>query len=329
MEGKALNVLVTGANGFVGRALVEKLYAEGYRPSCAVRRATGLHLEMPIGDIGPWTDWSRCLAYPLVAGGSAAVHVVIHLAARVHVIQDKEQDPLAAFRRVNVDGTLNLARQAARAGVRRFVFVSSVKVNGEVTILGRPFTERDVPRPVEPYAVSKYEAEEGLLALASATDMEVVIIRPPLVYGPGVKANFLAMMKWLYKGVPLPLGAVNNRRSLVALDNLVDLIIACIDNPSAANEIFLVSDGEDLSTTELLKRMAAALGVPARLVPIPARVIALGATMLGQRAFSRKLLGSLQVDISKARQLLNWFPPVSVDEALVATAGHFLEHCVS
>jgi nucleoside-diphosphate-sugar epimerase len=256
----------------------------------------------------------------------AGVSVVIHCAARVHVMNEEATEPLAEFRRVNVAGTLRLARQAAEAGVRRFLFVSSIKVNGEHSQPGRPFTADQHPAPGDPYGVSKCEAETGLRALSQETGMEVVIIRPPLVYGPGVKANFLAMMRWLWRGVPLPLGGItDNRRSLVFLDNLVDLIVTCIDHPAAANQTFLVSDDEDLSTTALLRRMAAALGRPARLVPVPVGLITLGARMIGRPGVAQRLCGSLQVDIGKTKELLDWSPPVSVGEGLRRTAEHWLK----
>ncbi len=238
-------------------------------------------------------------------------------------MDDQAKDPLAEFRAVNVAGTLNLARQAVSAGVKRFVFISSIKVNGEGTASGKPYTADDTPMPVDPYGISKLEAEQGLQALSQETGMEVVIIRPVLVYGPGVKANFRSMMSWLRKGIPLPLGATGNKRSLVAVDNLVDLIATCIDHPAAANQTFLVSDGEDLSTTQLLQRMGKALGRPARLLPVPASLLQAGAAMLGKRAIAQRLCGSLQVDIGKTRELLGWAPPVSVDDALRKTARAF------
>lgn len=258
------------------------------------------------------------------ARGLNGVDTVVHLAARVHVMADKATDPLTEFRRVNVNGVLNLARQAAKAGIRRFIYLSSIKVNGEQTLPGRFFTEQDVPAPLDPYGVSKHEAEEGLRKLAQQTDMEVVIIRPPLVYGPGVKANFLNMMRWLHKGVPLPLGAIHNYRSLVALDNLIDLIITCIKHPAAANQTFLVSDREDISTTELLRRMAAALDVPARLLPVPQKLLEMGFKMAGKSDLAQRLCGSLQVDITKACAMLDWKPLISVDEGLRRTAEGFL-----
>lgn len=261
------------------------------------------------------TDWSEALKN---------VEQVVHLAARVHVMNDKSSDPLAEFRRVNVEGTAALARQAAVAGVRRFVYLSSVKVNGEFTEAGHPFTADDAPAPEDPYGVSKHEAEQLLRQIAAETGMEVVIIRPPLVYGPGVKANFESMMRWLARGVPLPLAAVtSNRRSLVALDNLVDLIVTCLNHPAAANQTFLVSDGEDLSTAQLLKRMDAAMGHPARLFYVPPALLKLGATVLNKPGIYQRLCGSLQLDIAKTRQLLGWTPPVSVDEGLRRAAEGF------
>jgi len=250
--------------------------------------------------------------------------VVIHLAARVHIMNDDSKDPLAEFRKVNTEGTLNLARQAAESGVRRFIYLSSIKVNGEASDIGDCFSSDDGFIPNDPYGLSKYEAEQGLLALADVTDMDVVIIRPPLVYGPGVKANFLNMMRWVNRGVPLPFAAVQNKRSFVALDNLVDLIMTCIKHPASANQIFLVSDDEDISTTELLQRMGKALGKPARLIPIPAQLLRLGAQMLGKRDVAQRLLGNLQVDISKTKELLDWKPPVSFENGLQKTAQWYL-----
>lgn len=243
--------------------------------------------------------------------------VVVHAAARTHVMQDHAVDPLLAFRAINVLGTLSLARQAASAGVRRFVFLSSVKVNGEQTGLGHPFTVADAPMPEDAYGISKAEAEAGLKAIGAEAGMEIVIIRPPLVYGPGVKANFAAMMQAVRRGLPLPFGGVtNNRRSLVALDNLVDLIVTCIDNPAAANQTFMVSDGEDLSTADLLRRLGATMGRPARLLNIPPALLDAAATLLGKKEVARRLLGNLQVDITHTCDTLNWRPPVSVDEGL-------------
>ncbi len=308
-------VLVTGASGFIGGALVDRLLAEGVPTVAAVRRPLTGGRMIAVGDIGPRTDWRAPLA---------GVDCVVHLAARVHVMDERAADPLAEFRKVNVDGSLALARQAVAAGVRRFIFVSSIKVNGEGTAPGRPFAADDALAPADAYGISKLEAERSLLALAAEAGMQMVIIRPVLVYGPGVKANFRSMMSWLSKGVPLPLGAIHNRRSLVALDNLVNLILTCMNHPAAAGQVFLVSDGEDLSTTELLRRMGAALGRPARLQPVPAAWLDGAARLLGKGAVAQRLCGSLQVDIEKTRGMLGWTPPVTVDEALRETARHFL-----
>lgn len=261
----------------------------------------------------------------LASWGSAlqCVDVVVHAAARVHVMSDDATDPLAEFHKINVEGTMCLARQAVAAGVKRFIFVSSIKVNGEGTDPGNFFSAESHPAPTDPYSISKYEAELALKELAHESGLEVVIIRPPLVYGSGVKANFLRMMHWVNKGVPLPLGAIDNRRSLVALDNLVDLIFTCIEHPAAANQTFLVSDGEDLSTSQLLRRLGLALDRPARLFPVPVRLLEAGAALVGQKALALRLFGSLQVDISKTKELLDWSPPIGVDEALRKTAESF------
>lgn len=313
------NILLTGASGFVGGAVLNCLTAVGYDVTAALRNG---QISLPsnvrrivIPGLDAGTPWSEAFA---------GCDVVIHAAARVHVMNEQTLDPLAEFRKINVDGTLSLARQAADAGVKRFIFISSIKVNGEGTVFGKPYTAFDTPAPQDPYGVSKMEAEHALRDMAKATGMEVVIIRPVLVYGPGVKANFLSMMSWLNKGVPLPLGAIHNKRSLVSLDNLVDLVVTCIDHPAAANETFLVSDGEDLSTTEMLRRMGQALGKNARLLPVPAGLLEAGAAMLGKRAVAQRLCGSLQVDIRHTRETLNWNPPVSVDDGFRAAASAFL-----
>ena len=307
-----MTILVTGATGFVGTGLIARLAHDRRPVRAATRRDTGDLSpgveRATIGDLGRDTDWRPALE---------GVRTVVHLAARVHVTRDAAPDPLGEFRRVNVAGSLTLARQAAAAGVARFVFVSSVKVHGERGV----FTEAAPLAPVDPYGISKSEAESGLHRIACETRMELVIIRSPLVYGPGVKANFRALMRAVARGLPLPLGAIHNHRSLAALDNLVDFVLTCIKHPAAANETFLVSDGEDLSTTDLIRRLARALGQPARLIPVPASILMAGATMLGKRDMAQRLLGSLQVDISKARQLLGWVPPLSVDEGLRRAAA--------
>ena len=269
-----------------------------------------------VGDLEANTDWSVALI---------GVSSVVHAAARVHMMKDQSADPLAEFRRVNVAGTLNLAQQAAAAGVKRFVFISSIKVNGELTQIGQPFTEKDRAAPVDAYGISKFEAEVGLRRIAKETGMEVVIIRPVLVYGPGVKGNFLSMLDWVHKGIPLPFGAIANARSFVSLDNLVDLIITCLHHPAAANQTFLVSDGEDISTTQLLQYTASAMGVSSRLMPVPALMIQVAAKLLGKGEVAQRLCGNLQVDISKARQLLGWAPLISVKEGLRRVVKDYLQ----
>jgi len=251
------------------------------------------------------------------------IDVVIHAAARVHVMDDKAVDALAEFRRINVDGTVSLARSAAAAGVKRFIFISSIKVNGESTEPGEPFQADIEPQPMDPYGISKMEAEIALRVVARETGIEVVIIRPPLVYGPGVKANFLSMMRWLDRGVVLPLGAIGNRRSLVAIGNLVDLLVTCIDHPAAAGQTFLVSDDADMSTTQLLENLARALGKKARLIPLPVWVLKSVASCLGKQGVAQRLCSSLQVDIKKTRDVLGWVPPVSVEKALRQTADYY------
>jgi nucleoside-diphosphate-sugar epimerase len=306
-------LLITGVSGFVGKALCMQALHQGLAINGAQRTRTeepSLINRFVVGEINGGTDWENALR---------DVNVVVHLAARVHVMRDTETDPLTVFRAVNVEGTLNLARQAAVAGVKRFVFVSSVKVHGEATLHGRAFVEADPPAPQDAYGLSKHEAEQGLRQLSAVTGMEVVIVRPPLVYGPGVRANFASLMHSVRRGMPLPLGAVHNQRSLVALDSLVDFIVTCINHPKAANQTFLVSDGQDLSTTELVRCMAKAAGVPARLISVPVWALQAGASLLGKGDAVQRLCGNLQVDISKARSLLDWVPLVSVEEGLRRT----------
>ncbi|MFZ6771211.1 UDP-glucose 4-epimerase family protein [Undibacterium sp. SXout7W] len=308
-------ILLTGASGFVGQALAKHLLQQSINLVCPTRRLLSWQSETmfnPVmGDLNATTDWSAWLT---------DVDAVVHCAARVHVMQESAADPLSLFRQINVDASLRLAQQAAAAGVRRFIFLSSVKVNGEATAPGHPFRESDMAAPQDPYGMSKLEAETALLALGRSTGMAVTIIRPPLIYGPGVKANFLSMMRWVQKGIPLPLGSIHNQRSFVYLDNLLSLISCCLQHPGAAQEVFLVSDGQDVSTTELLQHCATALQVPSRLLPVPATLLNLAARLLGRQSIADRLCGSLQVDISKAHRLLGWTPPYTVDQGLRATA---------
>ncbi|MBO3274575.1 UDP-glucose 4-epimerase family protein [Pseudomonas schmalbachii] len=317
-----MRVLLTGATGFVGSGLLDRLQrlpelrlrvairsrAASFSPAVEVFRIDGLSALQ---------DWADALH---------EVDVVIHAAARVHVMHEKLADPISEFRAVNVDATLNLARQAAAAGVKRFIFISSIKVNGEESAAGAPFTADSRLSPLDPYGQSKLEAEQGLLDIAGETGLEVVIIRPPLVYGPGVRANFASLMRALDRRLPLPFALVDNRRSLVSRANLVDLILLCMKHPAAANQVFLVSDGRDLSTAELCRKLSHALEVRPRLLPVPQGLLRFLAALLGKRAQMQRLLGSLQLDIGKTERLLGWTPPVSVDDALRETARWHREH---
>lgn len=310
-----IRVLVTGANGFVGRALCATVAAAGLKVRGVVRQQG----DLPAGVEQRIVEGLDDLGSMRMA--LEGIDVVIHAAARAHVLRDESVDPLTEFRQVNVQGTVSVAAQAAAAGARRFIFISSVGVNGTETD-ARPYFATDEPRPQSAYAVSKHEAELRLHALAAETGMEVVIIRPPLVYGPGAPGNFGTLMRWLMRGIPLPLGAVTtNRRSFVALDNLIDLIIACINHPAAANQTFLVSDGEDLSTTDLLRRLSRAMNAPARLLPVPPGLLKLGAGWMGKGDMAQRLLGSLQVDMTHTRKTLGWTPQITVDEGLRRAAA--------
>jgi len=310
-----MKVLVTGATGFVGSELIRQLLAKALDVVGCVRSADSLlpsTVEQSVVDDLTKSDinWSLMLS---------SVDVVIHTAARAHIMNDEVLDPLSEYRKVNCNVTLRLARAAAESGVKRFVFVSSVKVNGEMSALSRPFSPDDSFIPVDPYGLSKYEAEQGLLRIAEETAMEVVIIRPPLVYGPGVRANFASMIEWVQKATPLPFGAIHNRRSLVALDNLVNFIVLCADrdkSPKAANEVFLISDNDDVSTTQLLRKVASAFGKRSWLIPIPVSWMTFAAKLLGKEDVAVRLFSSLQVDSSKVRDLLGWKPVITMDEQL-------------
>ncbi len=327
-------VLVTGAEGFVGSELTAELLRRDCRvvkarrssragresckqglvplhKVCQVSNPSFGHVE--VGDIGPDTDWTTALS---------GIDAVVHLAARVHMMRDTAGDPLAEFRRVNVEGTCSLAKAAAKAGVRRLVFLSSVKVNGEATGKGeRPFRETDLPHPEDDYGLSKWEAEQALKEIARQKGIEVAVIRPPLVYGPSVKANFLNLIRLIESGVPLPLGSIRNQRSFIGLKNLVDLICRCLSHSAAAGETFLASDGYDVSTPELIRLVASALGKNVRLFSVPEWLVRAGGAISGKSKELMRLCGSLQIDSSKARQMLDWTPPCTMVEELTRVAA--------
>ncbi len=308
-------MLVTGASGFVGRALCEHLEEHGFRVRRALRRPpAGLAAEhVVVGEIGPHTDWDEALA---------DVDLVAHLAARAHVMKETAVDPMAEYRSVNVEGTRRLAQAAARHGVARLVFLSSVKVNGEAS--ARVYTEDDEPHPEDRYGLSKWEAELALAEVGAKAGLEWCTIRPPLVYGPGVGANFLRLMQSVARHRPLPLGAVRNLRSLVFVGNLVDAVRACLTHPAAANATFLIRDGEDLSSPILARRIARALGVTPLLVPVPVPLLRLAGALTGRQAVIDRVVGSLRVDDRCLRQKLGWRAPFSVDEGLRDTAHWYL-----
>ncbi len=305
-----MKVLVTGASGFVGTALCARLAAAGVGVVPAVRSKLGLPHEVVVDNLDAATDWRLALS---------DCDAVVHLAARVHMMDDTPQDHLALYRATNTEATLNLARQAAQAGVKRFVFISTIKVNGEGG--DAPYRETDVPAPEDAYATSKWEAEQGLTQIAGETGLEIVILRPPLVYGPGVKANFMRLMQTVRKGWPLPLGSIHNRRSLLYLGNFIDAIRLCIEHPAAAGQTFLLDDGEPVSTPELIRAVARAMGRPARLWAVPVGVLERLGTLLGKRAAVARLTGSLYVDSSFVRSRLGWTPPYSMASGLAETVA--------
>jgi nucleoside-diphosphate-sugar epimerase len=329
-------IAVTGANGFVGRVLCDQLRSQGFGVRRLMRSTSGSDTNViQTGDINPKTDWSTALD---------GISTVIHCAARAHVMNDLATDSLAAYRSVNVGGTRRLAEQAVACGVKRLVFLSSVKVNGEKTEVGKPFLSPGLPStrngwtkqspfqtpvPEDDYGISKWEAEQALWQVAQQTGLEVVVVRSPLVYGPGVRANFLRLMRMVQRGWLLPFGLVNNRRSMVALDNLVDLLIRCVESPKASRQTFMVSDGQDLSTPQLVRGLARVMGVPARLVPVPHWMLRLGGKLIGRQEEIERLIGSLQVDISHTCATLDWKPPISVEDGLRRAAEWFVrEHGV-
>jgi nucleoside-diphosphate-sugar epimerase len=303
------NILVTGANGFVGEHLCRYLCSNGFGVRAAVRQNMPdwqLCEQTAVGEIDGTTDWGRALD---------GMDAVVHLAARVHVMQESEADPLAAFRRVNVAASTALARQAAETGVKRLIYLSSVKVNGERT-LGEPFNADDEPMPQDAYGISKWEAEQALRLIAEQTGLELVILRPVLVYGAGVKGNLERLMALIRRDLPLPLAGIVNRRSFLSIQNLLDFIRCCIQQPNAAGEVFLIADGEDLSTPELIHKMAQAMNCRARLFPVPVSLLRLGGRLTGRSSMITRLTDDLQVDLAKNRTQLGWTPVMSVDRAL-------------
>jgi nucleoside-diphosphate-sugar epimerase len=313
-----MNILVTGATGFVGHFLCNRLLAEGFsvrgtlhasgNPSSLVNGVEPVTVEQ----LGADTPWSYAVA---------GVDTIIHLAARVHAMHDSSTDPLAEFRKVNVAGTAQLANESVKAGVKRFVFISSIKVSGEGSSV--PYTTDSPSLPSDPYGISKWEAEQALRIIETETGLEVVVVRPTLVYGPGVKANFLNMMKIISKGIPLPLASVANMRSLIYVGNLVDALITCAVHPAAAGQTYLVSDGEDVSTPELIRRTAKALGVPVRLFQLPLQLVLLAGKLTGKSGVVNRLTGPLTVDSIKIRRELGWRPPFTLEEGLAETARWF------
>ena len=309
-------VVVTGANGFVGRVLVRYLSESGFSVRATQSASHHYGLDDPVGRRKHGSDlWREALR------GAGAL---IHLAARTHVLADEARDPLAEYRRINVLQTMKIAREAAAAGIRRFVFVSSIKVNGERTVIDKPYSADDIPAPEDAYGQSKWEAEQALRAFGAQCGIEIVIVRPVLIYGPGVRGNFLRMMSWVHANLPLPFGAVRNARSLLAVENLVDLLTLCLIHPSAANEVFLASDGRDFATPELIRTIASAMERKPRLLAVPPGILSFGLQAAGMKAIGQRLLGSLQVSTAKSQALLGWKPPVSPTTAMAKTVGHFL-----
>jgi UDP-glucose 4-epimerase len=316
-----LNILITGATGFIGQQLIKHLLSQKRHSITALVRNQNHSLPSSVNtilvpSIDGATDFSTHLS---------SIDIVIHLAARVHKMKDLGRSSYDAYRSINTEGTVKLAEQAATAGVKRFIYLSSIKVNGETTIPAHPFTADDTPHPTDPYAVSKYRAEVALQSFSKKNKLEYVIIRPPLVYGPGVKANFEKLITLIYRRIPLPLGAVKNQRSLVSIDNLVGLITHCISHPRAANQVFLVSDDNDLSTTDLLQLIGKTMNRPVRLLPIPEKALCFISKLFGKKNIAQRLLGNLQIDISKTKNLLDWHPTKTPEEGIKETTQKFLQ----
>lgn len=303
-------ILLTGATGFVGNRLLSMLEDRGHQCRAAVRRPSSTvdvrSESVVVGEIDAQTGWHEAVK---------DMDVVVHLAARVHVMHDQSDNPLVAFRKINLEGTCSLAEAAVKAGAKRFVYISTIKVNGEATN-GKPFTPQDTPSPADPYAIAKWEAEKALQEISQKTGLEVVVIRPPLVYGPGVKANFLNLIKLVRKRIPLPLAGIKNKRTLVALDNLANLILTCCEHPAAADHVFLAGDDESVSTAELITKIAKSFGQRSPVFYFPPTLMAWAASLLGKQAVWHRLSGSLEVDNSDAKKIMAWQPVTSMDEEL-------------
>ena len=309
-----MRILVTGATGFVGRAVVARLKTDGHEVVTAARRhGAG---DVFVGDIGPETDWSNALKN---------IDAVMHLAARVHVVREHEKDPMAAFWFVNVDGTRQLAEACVKAGVKRLVFCSSVKAMAERSLPGHPLTEADTPAPETDYGLSKLEAENLLLEISARTGLEVVNVRPPLVHGPGARGNFLSLLRLCAMRLPLPVKSIANRRSFLHVDNLADALVLCATHPAAAGETFLVCDGQAFSTPELMEILGRGMGRGQRLFPFPPALLHGGLRLLGKGEVYEKLCGNLELDDTHLRQTLGWIPPIGPEEGLLATAKWFAE----
>jgi len=318
--GKKMRMLVTGANGFVGSALVAHLVETGSIELIAAYRgevASQTVETVAVGEIGPHTSWRDALE---------GVNVVVHCAGRAHQIDDQEPDPISAFRLVNVEGTRRLAEEAVASGVKRMVFISSVKVHGEVSIVGRPFREDDILAPTDAYGLSKLEAEEELRLVGKKTGIEIVIIRPPLIYGPSPKANMLRLLRWVSSGVPLPFGSVRNRRSMVSLENLVSGIVAAVAHPAAAGQTYLLSDQEDVSTPDLVHHIADALGRPANMWPVPVGLLRLAGKLAGRTNEVERLVGSLTVDSDLISRQLDWHPVQTIEKGIGEMVDSFRDY---
>jgi nucleoside-diphosphate-sugar epimerase len=313
-------LLITGATGFLGSMLCKNLSLKNYLINASTRSDSQKTIKgikfFNVGDINSKTKWDEALF---------SVECVIHCAARAHMMKDKKQDILKFYRKINVEGTRNLAMQAAMSGVKRFIFISSIKVNGEITIGSSSFKNGDIPKPEDAYGISKWEAEQALWKVSKQTGLEIVIIRPPLVHGYGVKGNFLRLLNLVYRGVPLPFAGIDNCRSFIGLENLIDIIILCIDHSKAAGNTFLISDTECISTSDLISKLQKIMKKPSRLFSIHSNLIKLMGFLTGKSLEVKRLLYSLKIDSSHAQKVLGWIPPITLDEGLEKTVKWYLK----